>query len=227
MAFDTAVEIPSEVALYNERWTRLLDHVHAGLILHEQVRSAIDAWGKLVRPEEKVATEPEKRFEEVQARVAALSKHFAEVVGTVTVWFEGLKPLMAACSASLDGLPIQACVDGIHTAFSRASNIRIPEKPHLDLNDADTLDRRSRWLREVKEIMARAEGGPREIGASLRALEDVLARFNQEMDSAKGMGRKGNVSALRWLPPIHPLVGAPPAPKPAAQPKDDLAFMYR
>jgi hypothetical protein len=133
---------------------------------------------------------------------------------------------MAACSASLDGLPLQSAVDGIHTAFSRASKVRIPDKPQLDLNDAETLDRRSRWLREVAEIMHRVESGPQEIGASLRALEDVLARFNQELESAKGMGRKGNVSCLRWLVPTHPQVGSlPPSPKPA-QPKDPLAWLY-
>jgi hypothetical protein len=227
MPFDTAVEMPSEVVMYNERWQRLLDHVHAGIPLHEQVREAIEAWGKRAKPESKTETDPDKRLEQVQAKVAAMSSHFAPVIGTVSVWFEGLKPLMSACQASLDGLPLQATVDGVHMAFSRASNVRIPDKPHLDLNDADTLDRRSRWLREVQEIMVRAESGPREIGASLRALEDVLARFNQELDSAKGLERKGNVSCLRWLVPTHPQVGSPPpSPKPA-QPKDDLAFMYR
>jgi hypothetical protein len=226
MAFDTAVEVPSEVAIYNEKWQRLLDHVHSGIPLHEEVRSAIDAWGKLVRPEEKIETDPERRLPQVQAKVAAFSEHFASVVGAVTVWTTGLKPLLQECAASLDGLPLFSAVDGVHLAFSRASKVRIPDKPQLDLNDADTLDRRSRWLREMKEIMARAEGGPREIGASLRALEDVLARFNQELDSAKGMGRKGNVSCLRWLVPTHPQVGSlPPSPKPA-QPKDPLAWLY-
>jgi hypothetical protein len=227
MPFDTAVEVPSEVSLYNERWQRLLAHVHSGIPLHEQVRSAITEWGRKVKPETKVATEPEKRFEEVQARVAALSTHFAEVVGTVTVWMAGLQPLMDACSASLDGLPLRAAIDEVHSAFARAENRRLPERPHLDLNDPASLERRARWLREVAEVMVRVEGGPRDIGAALRNLEAVLARFNQELESVKGMGRKGNVSAIRWLIPIHPALGAPaPAPKPA-QRKDEFEFMYR
>jgi hypothetical protein len=227
MPFDTAVEMPSEVALYTERWQRLLDHVHSGIPLHEQVRDAIDAWGRKVKPETKVATEPEKRFEEVQAKVAAFSNHFAEVVGTVTMWMAGLTPLMDACSASLDGLPLRAAIDGVHSAFARAEKRMLPPMPAIKLDDPATLENRARWLREIKEIMVRVEDGPRDIGAALRSLEAVLARFNQELESVKGLGRKGNVSCLRWLPPIHPAMGAPvAAPKPA-QRKDELAWLYR
>jgi hypothetical protein len=227
MPFDTAVETPSEVTMYNELWQRLLDHVHSGIPLHQQVRDAIDAWGRKVKPETKVATEPEKRFEEVQAKVAALSNHFAEVVGTVTMWMAGLTPLMDACSASLDGLPLFSAVNEIHSAFARAEKRMLPPMPAIKLDDPATLESRARWLREVKEIMVRVEDGPRDIGAALRNLEAVLARFNQELDSAKGMGRRGNVSCLRWMIPVFPAMGAPvEAPKPA-QPKDDLDFMYR
>jgi hypothetical protein len=225
MPFDTAV--PSEVSLYTERWERLLAHVHSGIPLHEQVRSAVDAWGRKVKPETKVSTEPEKRFEEVQARVAALSNHFAEVVGVVTVWMAGLQPLMDACSASLDGLPLRAAIDEVHASFARAEKRMLPPMPAIKLDDPSTLESRARWLREVKEIMVRVEDGPREIGAALRSLEAVLARFNQELESVKGMGRKGNVSAIRWLIPIHPALGAPvEAPKPA-QRKDELEWLYR
>jgi hypothetical protein len=41
MAFDMAVEVPSEVAMYNAKWQALLDHVRSGIPLHEQVRDAI------------------------------------------------------------------------------------------------------------------------------------------------------------------------------------------
>ena len=211
MAFD--VEMPSEVSVYHERWQRLLDHVHAGIPLHEQVREAIDSWGKQATTPENPETDPAKRYEQVQRRVAALSAHFAPVIGVVTVWAEGLKPLLATCAASLDGLPLFSAADGVMMAFSRASNVR--------------LDRRSRWLREVAEIMQRVEGGPREIGAALRALEEVLARFNHELDSARGTGRKGNVSCLRWLIPTHPALGAPPVRTSPAQPKDELEWLYR
>jgi hypothetical protein len=225
MPYETAVS--SEVEVYNERWQRLLDQVHAGIPLHEQVRSAIDAWGRKVKPETKAATEPEKRFEEVQAKVAALSNHFAEVVGVVTVWSAGLQPLMDACAASLDGLPLKAAIDEVHSAFARASKRMLPPMPPIKLDNPESLENRARWLREVAEIMVRVEGGPREIGAALRSLEAVLLRYNDELEDARGRGRKGTVSCLRWLPPIHPLVGAPiPAPPPA-QPKDDFAFMYR
>jgi hypothetical protein len=227
MAFDTAVEVPSEVSLYQERWQRLLDHVHAGIPLHEQVREAIDAWGRKVKPETKVATEPEKRFEEVQARVAALSNHFAEIVGTVTMWMAGLQPLMDACSASLDGLPLRAAIDEVHASFARAEKRTLPPIPPIKLDDPTSLEKRARWLRDVREVMVRVEDGPRDIGAALRNLEAVLARFNQELDSVKHGGRKGNVSCLRWMIPVFPALGAPvEAPKPA-QPKDPLDFMYR
>jgi hypothetical protein len=224
MAFD--IEMPSEVSVYNERWQRLLDHVHAGIPLHEQVREVIEAWGRQVTPEGKVETDPAKRYEQVQQRVAALSAHFAEVIGVVTVWAEGLKPLMAACSASLDGLPLFGAVNDVHSAFARAENRRLPEKPPIELDNPELLEGRARWLREVAEIMVRVEGRPREIGAALRALEAVLARFNHELDSAKGLGRKGNVSCLRWMIPTYPAIGAPAAAKPPAQHKDELAFMY-
>jgi hypothetical protein len=227
MAFDAVVEVPSQIEVYNERWQRLLDHVHAGIPLHEQVREAIEAWGRQATPEGKVETDPDKRFEQVKARVAALSTHFTEVIGVVTVWAAGLKPLMDAAGASLDGLPLFSAVDEIHSAFARAENRRLPEKPSLDLNDPASLERRARWLRDVAEIMGRVEGGPRDIGAALRSLEAVLLRLNDELESARGRGRKGNVSALRWLPPLHPALGAVPVSKPPAQPKDELAFMYR
>jgi hypothetical protein len=228
MPYETAVEMPSEVSLYNERWQRLLDHVHAGIPLHDQVRSAITEWGRKVKSETKVATEPEKRFEEVQARVAALSNHFAEVVGTVTMWMAGLQPLMDACSASLDGLPLRAAIDEVHGAFARASKRTLPPIPPIKLDNPESLESRARWLRDVREVMVRVEDGPRDIGAALRNLEAVLARFNQELESVKGRGRKGNVSCLRWLPPLHPFVGAPvPLPRPPRPTDDPLGFLYR
>jgi hypothetical protein len=213
--------------MYNARWQRLLDHVHAGIPLHEQVRAAIDAWGRQATPEGKVETDPAKRYEQVQQRVAALSAHFAEVIGVVTVWAEGLKPLMDACSASLDGLPLFGAVNDVHSAFARAEKRTLPPRPPIELDNPELLEGRARWLREVAEIMVRVEGGPREIGAALRALEEVLARFNDELDSVKGRGRKGNVSCLRWLIPTHPAVGAPPVRTPPAQPKDELEWLYR
>jgi hypothetical protein len=222
MAFDMAVEVPSEVAIYNTKWQVLLDHVHRGIPLHEQVREAIDAWGKQATPETKRETDSAKRFEQVKTRVAALSAHFAGVIGVVTVWAEGLKPLMDACGASLDGLPLFAAVNDVHSAFARAENRRLPAMPPIKLDNPELLEGRARWLREVAEIMGRVEGGPQEIGAALRALEAVLARFNHELDSARGTGRKGNVSALRWLIPTHPALGAPPVRTSPAQPKDEL-----
>ncbi len=98
MPFDQMQMAPEEL-IYNARWTALLDHVHSGLVLHEQVREAIDAYGKKAQPETK--PEADKRFDQVRARVAALSAHFAEVIGVVTVWAEGLKPLMEACRLCL------------------------------------------------------------------------------------------------------------------------------
>jgi len=225
--FESAVEMPSEVAIYNAKWQALLDHVHAGLVLHELVRSAIEAWGKQATPETKVETDPAKRFDQVKARVAALSTHFAPAIGTVTVWATELKPLMDACSASLDGLPLFAAVDEVHSAFSRAEKRTLPPMPPIKLDSPESLENRARWLRQVAEIMQQVEGGPRDIGAALRSFEAVLARFNQELDAAKGTGRKGNVSALRWLIPTHPALGAPvPAARPA-QPKDPYDWLYR
>jgi hypothetical protein len=227
MAFDMAVEVPSEVAMYNAKWQALLDHVRSGIPLHEQVRDAINAWGRQATPDGKVETDPDKRFEQVKARVAALSAHFAEVIGVVTVWAAGLKPLLDACSASLDGLPVFAAVDEVHAAFSGADKRALPPMPPIKLDNPESLENRARWLRDVKEIMVRVEGGPRDIGAALRSLEAVLLRFNNELESARGRGWKGNVSALRWLPPLYPAMGTPAAPKPPAQHKDELAFMYR
>lgn len=226
-AFVDAPEVPSEVAMYNAKWQALLDHVHSGIPLHEQVRDAIDAWGRQATPDGKVEMDPAKRFEQVKAKVSALSAHFAEVVGVVTVWAEGLKPLMDACQASLDGLPLFSAVDEVHAAFSRAVNRALPPMPPIKLESPESLENRARWLRDVKEIMVRVEGGPRDIGAALRSLEAVLLRFNNELESARGRGRKGNISALRWLPPLYPAMGTPAAAKPPAQHKDELAFMYR
>jgi hypothetical protein len=220
------VEAPTEVAVYTAKWNALLDHVHSGLGLRDQLRDVIDAYGKQASPEEKVETEPDKRYAQVQDKVAALSKHFAPVVGTVTVWAEGLKPLLKDCGANLDGLPLFSAVNGVHMAFARASNVRIPDKPHLDLTDAASLERRARWLRDGGEVMQRVEDGPREIGAAIRALEDTLSRFENEMDAARGRGRKGNTSALRWFPPVINDYGpVPDAPRPAPR-KDELAWLY-
>jgi hypothetical protein len=69
----------------------------------------------------------------VKAKVAALAKHFSPVIVVVTVWTVGLKPLLEACQASLDGLPLFGAVDDVHSAFARAENRRLPEKPSLSL----------------------------------------------------------------------------------------------
>ncbi len=121
-----------------------------------------------------------------------------------------------------------AAVNDLHAAFSRAENRRIPDKPKLDINDAGSLERRARWLREVAEVMQRVESGPQEIGAAIRGLEAVLLRFNDEMESARMRGTKGNTSALRWLIPLYPAMVVPgqAGPRPA-QPKDELAWLYR
>jgi hypothetical protein len=209
------VEDPNEIAVYNSKWNALLAHVHSGLGLRDQVRAAIDAWGQRATTPEKPETDPEKRFEQVKAKVDALSKHFAPVIGTVTAWAIGLKPLLNECQANLDGLPLFAVVDDLHSAFARAEKRTLPPAPPVKLDNPELLEGRARWLREVAEIMQRVEAGPQEIGAAIRGLEEVLSRFEQEMEQAKTMGRKGNTSAIRWQIPTHPFVGQPaPRPRP-------------
>jgi hypothetical protein len=207
-------EAYTEVDIYNAKWQVLLDHVHTGIGLRDQLRSAIDDWGRKVHPEPKGGKDLESRTEAVRSKVDAMATHFGPVLETISTWFEGLKPHLTACSANLDGLPLYAAVDGVHTAFARAENIRLPDKPPIDLNDADSLERRARWLRGVGEVMQRVEGGPQEIGAALRALEETLKRFNHELEVAQGRGRKDNTCALRWFAPIHPYMGPPPPTPP-------------
>jgi hypothetical protein len=214
-------EASNEIAVYNAKWQALLDHVHAGIPLHEKVQEAIDGWGRKPRTEkmldQKRETDPEKRFAQVQERVAALSKHFTPIIEEVSEWFAALKPLLTKCQAHLDGLPLHSAVNEVHAVFARAENRRLPDKPPIDLNDAASLERRARWLRDVAEVMQRVESGPMEISMALCGLHAVLGQFNQALERAKTNSRLTNTQALRWMPPNHPFVGAftPKHPPPA------------
>jgi hypothetical protein len=221
-------EAYTEVDIYTTKWQALLDHVHSGLGLRDQLRATINEWGRKVHPEPKGGKDLESRTEVVRAKVEAMVARFGPVLGTISVWYEALKPHLTSCSANLDGLPLPAAIDGVHMAFSRAQRRTLPPCPPVSkLDSIEQLEARVRWLREVGEAMPQVEASPQEVGAALRFLEETLGRFEAELEYVKGRGRNDNTSALRWHIPVHPLgVQSEPRPRPAPR-KDELEWLYR
>jgi hypothetical protein len=219
-------EAPSAADLYASRWEALLAQVHAGVGLRDELRDAIEAWGRTVQPEPKVEKEPEKRCQQVQSKIAALAEHFSGVVGRVSVWAEGLKPHLRATGAHLNGLLLFGAVDEMYMAFARAEKRTLPPCPKVTkLDNAAELEARVAWLKQVDEMMPRVEAGPREIGAALRALEETLDRFEAELERAKVDPRLSNTQALRWQVPSYPLSRQPEPAARAPRRVDPYAFL--
>jgi hypothetical protein len=227
MPFDTAVAVPTEIEVYNSRWRALVDCMIEGLPLHEELQALLEAH-RHERPRAEVrADKPEDRLAQLRSKVEALVNRYGDVLRKITVWFAHLQEHLQICQAHLDNLPLAASISGVHDSISRALRDRMPAKPKVSLDDADSLLLRAKYLREVEEVVATSEGYPRLVANSIVALHETFKVFAREMEEAKFKGQRSNCSAFRYQIPQHPLVGYVGAAPKAATPVSDYEWLGR
>jgi hypothetical protein len=226
MSFD--VEVPSEVAMYEARWSALIECMIEGLTLQQELRDALDLHKLEQPPVEERASKPEERVAQIKAKVDALMARYGGTVQKITVWFATLQGHLKTCQAHLDNVPLAAAINGVHEAVSRATRDRMPPKPALkNLEDPEALEARAKYLRAVQDVVAQSEGYPALVGNAIAALDETFQVFAREMDEARFKGQKSNTSAFRYSVPRHPLVGPPPKVAKAAAPVSDYEWLTR
>jgi hypothetical protein len=226
MPFDTVVvEVPEEIVVYEARWRALIDCMVEGLPLHEELQGLLDAHQRERPRVDEPASKPEDRIAQLRSKVEALVNRYGDVLRKTTVWFAHLQEHLQICQAHLDNVPLAASISGVHDSISRALRDRLPAKPKVSLDDADSLLARAKYLREVDEVVAVSETYPRLVANSIVALHETFKTFAREMEEVKFKNQKSNCSAFRYEVPRHPLVGYVGAGPKAATPGSDYSWL--
>jgi hypothetical protein len=219
------IETSNEVERYEARWAGLIECMSDGLALQEELSNALDLH-KLERPKaEERASKPEDRLAQLKAKTDALVARYGNVLGRIATWHARLQEHLNLCQANLDSLPLTAAVNGVFEAISRASRDRMPPKPKVSLEDADSLEARARYLRAVDAVVVESERHPSLVANSIAFLNETLKTFARELTEARFHGQKSNTSAFQPWPPRHPLVGVVATPTKTAQPTSDYAWL--
>jgi hypothetical protein len=81
----TDVAVPSEIAVYEDRWNALIACMVEGLPLHDTLRQALDAHKDEAPRVEERASDPVERVAQIKAKVEVLVARYGDILTRITV----------------------------------------------------------------------------------------------------------------------------------------------